>query len=127
MLMLDGDDGEGHQVEGRQMQGRQMQTEERQVEGRQVEGHSGAVAVAAVQQEACYKSPVRNRIAESLGVQDGVASQEAARIEEAGVEVVAVSVAVADSGELRAARVVRAHAGKVFAGHVLRRAHLRRH
>lgn len=102
----------------------------------QVEGHSGAVATAAAQQEvefrSCYRNPVRNRITGSSGAQDGkVVGQGAARIEEAGVEVVAivaaVPVVVADSGELRSARVVRGRAGTVCAGLVLRRARLRRH
>lgn len=96
----------------------------------QVEGHSGAVATAAVQQDVSYRSPVRNRITGSLGAQDGkVVDQRAARIEEAQVQVaavvVAVPVVVADSGELRAARVVRGRSGTVCAGHALRRAHLR--
>jgi hypothetical protein len=61
---------------------------------------------------------VRNWITGSLGAQDGkVVDQRAARIEEAGVEVViAVPVVVADSGELRAARVVWGHARMVCTG-----------
>ena len=105
-------------------------------EGHQVEEHTGAVVTAAVQQEVCYKNPVRNRITGSSGEDGQVVEQEtgqgagqgAARIEEALVEVVvAVLVPVADLGELRAARVVRGRAGTVCAGLVLRRAHLRRH
>jgi hypothetical protein len=103
----------------------------------QVEGHSGAVAAAAAQQEVelyhrlSYRSPVRNRITGSSGADGMVVGQRAARIEQPGFEVVAnvvaVPVAVADSGELRAARVVRGRAGMVCAGLALPHAHLRRH
>jgi hypothetical protein len=93
----------------------------------QAEGHSGAVATAAAQPGPRYRSPVRNRITGSSGALDGkVVGQRAAQIEEAGAEVVAnvvaVPVAVADSGELRAARVVQGRAGTVCAGLVVRQA-----
>lgn len=103
----------------------------------QVEGHSGAVATAAAQQKVelqhrlCYRSPVRNQITGSSGEDGKEVGQGAPGIEEARVEVVAnfvaVPVAVADSGELRAARVVRGRAGTVCAGLALRQARLRRH
>ena len=69
---------------------------------------------------------MRNRITGSSGAQKVVA-QGAARIEEAGAELVANVVAVADSGALRAVRVVLGRAGTACAGLVLRQAHLRRH
>lgn len=73
----------------------------------QMEGHSGAVAAAAQQEGELwlrpnYRSPVRNRITGSSGDQK-VVVQRAPRIEEAGVELVANVVAVADSGALTAA------------------------
>ena len=81
----------------------------------------GAVATAAAQQEVeskhrlSHRTPVRNRITGGSGEDGKVVGQGAARIEEAQVEVVvvAVPVAVADSRELRAATVVRGHAGTV--------------
>jgi hypothetical protein len=104
----------------------------------QMEGRSEAVATAAAQQEvelqhrlSCYRSPVRNQITGSSGEDGKEVGQGAPGIEEARVEVVAnfvaVAVAVADSGELKAARVVRGRAGTVGAGLALRQARLRRH
>ena len=109
-----------------------MRHEDDGEEAGQVEGHSGAVGTAAAQQDVSYRSPVRNQIIGSSGAQDGkVVGQTAVRIEEVRVEVVAnvvaLAVAVADSGELRAARVVRGRAGTVCVGLALRHAHLRRH
>jgi len=101
-------------------------------EVRQVEGHSGVVPAVVAQQvewqnrPGYYKNPVRNRITGRLGARDGLAGQGVVRIEEAGVELVAVAdSAVELELELRAASVVRARAGMVCVGLVPRQAHLR--